>query len=181
MRECEQCKVDISHKRRDARFCSRSCKTKKWYVDQREDEEWVARHRAKDAERYLREAEHRREYARAQYDRNREAYVERSRAYRREYPERRRRAHDRRAEWIRSHPDYRHFPDSEWRALVNRLGGRCAYCNERRDDLQRDHVIPLKRGGRHAIANILPACPPCNGSKNDSLLVEWRRRLRERG
>ena len=46
--------------------------------------------------------------------------------------------------------------------------------DERCQSLEMDHVIPISRGGRHAIANILPSCPPCNRSKNGSLLSEWR-------
>lgn len=40
-----------------------------------------------------------------------------------------------------------------------------------------DHVIPVVRGGRHAIGNILPACAACNGSKHAALLVVWRHRV----
>lgn len=36
-----------------------------------------------------------------------------------------------------------------------------------------DHVIPLARGGRHGIGNVLPACQPCNSSKGARLLAEW--------
>lgn len=37
-----------------------------------------------------------------------------------------------------------------------------------------DHVIPIARGGRHAIGNLIPACDWCNKSKGDRLLAEWR-------
>lgn len=66
--------------------------------------------------------------------------------------------------------------DRDWRRLVQRYDGRCAYCGVRPKVLHLDHVIPLKRGGRDAIGNALPACPSCNFSKNASLLVEWRYR-----
>lgn len=66
--------------------------------------------------------------------------------------------------------------ERDWQRLVARYLGRCAYCGDRPDALHMDHVIPLKRGGRHAIGNVLPACPPCNLSKSARLLVEWRRR-----
>lgn len=65
----------------------------------------------------------------------------------------------------------------DWLALCRRFGGRCAYCAER-SDLTMDHVVPLSRGGRHAIGNILPACDRCNKSKGGLLLVEWNRRRR---
>ena len=51
--------------------------------------------------------------------------------------------------------------------------GPCAYCGTS-GRLQLDHVIPLSRGGRHAIGNLVAACLSCNDSKNAKLLIEWR-------
>lgn len=66
------------------------------------------------------------------------------------------------------------FTSDDWRRIVNRYGGRCAYCGAS-GVMTRDHVVPLSRGGRHAEGNIVPACMPCNQSKTTKLLVEWRR------
>lgn len=57
--------------------------------------------------------------------------------------------------------------------LVRRYGGLCAYCRER-PYKHFDHVIPLSRGGRHGIGNLLPACAPCNLAKGARFLAEWR-------
>lgn len=62
----------------------------------------------------------------------------------------------------------------DWKRLVNRFDGRCAYCGVRPEQLDQDHVIPLSLGGRDAIGNILPACRSCNSSKSDRLLIDWR-------
>jgi 5-methylcytosine-specific restriction endonuclease McrA len=62
--------------------------------------------------------------------------------------------------------------ERDWRRLVARHGGLCAYCKERPWE-HRDHVVPLSRGGRHTIGNLLPACAPCNQSKSARLLMEW--------
>ena len=60
---------------------------------------------------------------------------------------------------------------------IKRLHSRhrylCAYCKKRPIE-HLDHVIPLARGGSHGIGNLLPACQPCNQSKNKKLLSEWR-------
>lgn len=64
----------------------------------------------------------------------------------------------------------------DWRRLVHRFRDCCAYCGARPETMQMDHVIPLALGGRHAIGNVLPACPPCNHSKSARLLIEWRSR-----
>lgn len=36
-----------------------------------------------------------------------------------------------------------------------------------------DHIIPLKRGGRHIPDNLVASCKSCNCSKNDKLIEEW--------
>ena len=57
--------------------------------------------------------------------------------------------------------------------LLARHRFACAYCGET-GRLDIDHVVPLKRGGRHAIGNLLPACRTCNASKNARFLAAWR-------
>lgn len=52
----------------------------------------------------------------------------------------------------------------------------CAYCREPCVPTI-DHVVPLARGGRDEPSNVVPACKPCNSSKNDRLLSEWRGRI----
>ncbi len=61
----------------------------------------------------------------------------------------------------------------EWLRLVRRYDECCAYCGAN-ELLTQDHVVPLSRGGRHAIGNLLPACGTCNSSKGARLLMEWR-------
>lgn len=55
--------------------------------------------------------------------------------------------------------------------LVDRyavFGFRCWICG--RDDVQlhMDHVKPISKGGAHMLANIRPACKPCNSRKRDA-------------
>ena len=64
--------------------------------------------------------------------------------------------------------------ERDWLRLVNRYRGCCAYCGDESDSIELDHVIPLVKGGRHAIGNVLPACTPCNRSKNARWLADWR-------
>ena len=70
----------------------------------------------------------------------------------------------------------------EWAALVVAWGG-CAYCGAGDTPaLQRDCVLPISRGGRYTLRNIVPACRSCNASKCNSEVTTWlrRRRLDER-
>lgn len=152
-RLCAACFGSLEGKRSHAIYCSRTCKTRA--SDQRRiaDGRGVARDRA----RYQDEAEHRRAYALRYLAEN----SERMRAIRR------RRKGQLKAEILV-------FTDRDWARLVARHRGCCAYCGEPHPHLQRDHVLPLARGGRHSIGNILPACPPCNYQKKAKLLSEWR-------
>lgn len=57
-------------------------------------------------------------------------------------------------------------------ALIEEFNGLCGYCSAPWEHL--DHYIPLARGGRHTIANLVPACAACNLSKGAKLPVfEW--------
>ena len=57
-----------------------------------------------------------------------------------------------------------------WRALKQRVGGVCVYCNTRAP-LTRDHIKPKARGGGNRRSNIIPACVGCNQAKADR---PWR-------
>lgn len=48
----------------------------------------------------------------------------------------------------------------------------CAYCGTS-DDITWDHVVPMSRGGANAAHNLVPACGPCNRSKNSKTPDEW--------
>jgi 5-methylcytosine-specific restriction endonuclease McrA len=65
---------------------------------------------------------------------------------------------------------------AEWRELVRRYDGRCAYCSGQ-GPLTRDHRIPLARGGSNAIENLVPACRSCNARKRLMTEEEFRARL----
>ena len=140
-------------KRPHAAYCCRACKTAA------SDRRRVAdgRQRARDRERYPREAEHRREYAKQ---------------YLKDHPEEMRAIRRNRKSRVKAQRFA--FTEQDWKRLVARYRGCCAYCGEKCDRLQREHVIPISRGGRHSAGNILPACPRCNGSKKAKLLTEWR-------
>jgi 5-methylcytosine-specific restriction endonuclease McrA len=65
----------------------------------------------------------------------------------------------------------------QWTALQAAWGG-CAYCGTSETPLQRDCVLPLSRGGRYTLGNILPACRACNTSKCNGEVTTWLRRKR---
>lgn len=65
--------------------------------------------------------------------------------------------------------------EAEWLSLVHEWGG-CAYCGGQGPALQKDTMLPISRGGRYTLANVVPACGPCNASKSNSELTTWMRR-----
>jgi hypothetical protein len=66
---------------------------------------------------------------------------------------------------------------AQWDALVEVWGG-CAYCGATGVALQKDCVLPISRGGRYTVTNVVPACGPCNASKCNQEVTGWLRRKR---
>jgi 5-methylcytosine-specific restriction endonuclease McrA len=48
----------------------------------------------------------------------------------------------------------------------------CASCGAAGEHL--DHIVPVSRGGHHAIGNLQMMCGKCNLSKHNKLSIEWR-------
>lgn len=72
----------------------------------------------------------------------------------------------------------RPVPKSEWRAVIERDGNKCVYCDrpsgkyippETASDavISVDHVIPACRGGSNTPKNLVAACMSCNTFKGD--------------
>jgi hypothetical protein len=67
---------------------------------------------------------------------------------------------------------------SEWTVICSQVyerdGRVCAYCGDVDGPHQIDHVLPLSRGGTNDLDNLQVACKPCNTSKGDRTVEEWR-------
>jgi 5-methylcytosine-specific restriction endonuclease McrA len=64
---------------------------------------------------------------------------------------------------------------AQWTMLQETWGG-CAYCGESATALQKDCLLPISRGGRYTLTNVVPACRPCNASKWNTEVTTWMRR-----
>lgn len=67
-----------------------------------------------------------------------------------------------------------HIPAKQLRARFAQFDNCCAYCGAA-GDMQIEHVVPICRGGTHAIGNIVPACQTCNYSKREHEVERWYR------
>ena len=67
--------------------------------------------------------------------------------------------------------------DEQWTAVQVAWSG-CAYCGATTGAMQRDCVLPISRGGRYTLDNIVPACRSCNASKCNDEVTGWLRRKR---
>jgi len=65
----------------------------------------------------------------------------------------------------------------QWFAILDAWAA-CAYCGAAGAALQKDCVLPISRGGRYTIDNVVPACRSCNTSKCNEEVTSWMRRRR---
>lgn len=63
----------------------------------------------------------------------------------------------------------------QWQAILAAWGA-CAYCGAQESALQKDCVLPISRGGRYTVDNVVPACRSCNASKCNEEVTSWMRR-----
>lgn len=66
------------------------------------------------------------------------------------------------------------FDSFDWMELLVQWDERCAYCGQKGLKLEREHMIPLSRGGSHTKGNIVPSCQPCNVKKGTKTVDEYR-------
>ncbi|MFK5646643.1 HNH endonuclease [Ornithinimicrobium sp. LYQ121] len=64
---------------------------------------------------------------------------------------------------------------TQW-AVLQEVWAGCAYCGGATGSLQRDCLLPISRGGRYTLDNVVPACASCNASKCHTEVTVWLRR-----
>jgi hypothetical protein len=62
--------------------------------------------------------------------------------------------------------------------ILTKSLGHCAYCGcALGENFTIDHVVPIWKNGGNEDSNLVAACTPCNASKRDYTLPQWRKRL----
>ena len=64
------------------------------------------------------------------------------------------------------------FTLNDWNNCLDFFEHSCAYCGEK-EKLEKDHVIPIAKGGHYTPNNIIPACKSCNASKRNKNMDDW--------
>ena len=98
---------------------------------------------------------------------NKESISERQRAYYKQYPEKERERQGRRRARKNEAGTFIISP-KDLRRLKN---NPCYICGGKSEHI--DHIVPLGRGGRHSIGNLVACCAKDNLRKNNLLLVEY--------
>jgi len=57
--------------------------------------------------------------------------------------------------------------------IFEKFGRQCSYCDTKTGPLNLDHVQPKSRGGSNRVANLVPACIPCNTSKGSQPIEQF--------
>lgn len=73
------------------------------------------------------------------------------------------------------------FTEEQWRYALDFFGHCCAYCGKDEEtnkaeygwNIEREHVVPLTKGGGYTATNIIPACRRCNIGKFNGDFEEW--------
>ncbi len=73
-----------------------------------------------------------------------------------------------------SSKDYKLTPE-QWENALKIFENKCAYCGAE-GDLTKDHVVPLDKGGKYEVSNIIPCCQLCNSSKGTEEMGIWFRK-----
>jgi hypothetical protein len=67
----------------------------------------------------------------------------------------------------------RAIPQQIQTAVMQRDGECCRYCGTEDGPFHLDHILPVSRGGDHALDNLTVACAACNMSKGAMTPEEW--------
>jgi 5-methylcytosine-specific restriction endonuclease McrA len=120
---------------------------------------------------YQEHREEAKEFSHDYYQDHREDVDERNRIYSKKHPEYKRiGCRNRRARILNASGNGWSAKDEK--QLKQDYSYRCAYCGKD-TKLELDHIVPISRGGKHAIENIVPACRSCNSSKGSKSLLKW--------
>lgn len=65
--------------------------------------------------------------------------------------------------------------EKQWLDKASYYFYKCKWCGKQldRNTCTVDHIIPLSKGGTNWVSNLVPACRPCNSSKQAKDWKQW--------
>lgn len=66
----------------------------------------------------------------------------------------------------------------DWKDCMLHFKGSCAYCGKpegraKADKMDRDHLVPISKGGKTERSNVIPACRTCNRGRGNRDWKQW--------
>lgn len=151
--------------------------------ERKREKERAEKEKIREAQRPMREAKKRERlisYRKRYYAANREKVVEKSRVYRSENLQKcraRELAYQKteKGKMVAKNTTHRRraakregtVTTEQLLTLKAKAKGRCYYCCRKSKNLTIDHIVPLAKGGRHDLDNLVMACGECNRRKSD--------------
>jgi hypothetical protein len=162
-------KVEAYREKYKDRYTERKKETKKRYAEEHKEEQKLRFQRYWEKNKDRMHARAREYYIRTRADRKQKQSESNSR-YRRNNLERFRQYAQRRYHIKRNLPAT--LTMDEWEYIKSVFEWTCCYCGAA-CDLDREHFIPVTKGGGYTLENILPACNSCNTSKFNNDFEDW--------
>ena len=72
----------------------------------------------------------------------------------------------------------------EWLDILKKHNYKCFYCGIKFDENtlpERDHIIPISKGGNNIKKNVVPACRSCNAKKHNKIIKEKVKKSKKKG
>lgn len=107
------------------------------------------------------------------YENNKEKIKEKVKKYNKENPHIKINSHVKRRE--KEENQGKGFTKEQWLEMMEFFDWKCAYSGEKLDKNTRtiDHIVPLDKGGKHEIWNLVPMCKSYNSSKHTKDMLNW--------
>ena len=75
-------------------------------------------------------------------------------------------------------PDY---ALKDWKDAMVHFGGCCPICGvtegrSKKSKFDRDHIVPISKGGKTVRNNVMPCCSKCNRGRGNKEIFEWFRK-----
>lgn len=73
----------------------------------------------------------------------------------------------------------RRLTPNQRQMIYDKMNGHCAYCECKisKQEMQVDHVFPLRKGGEDILENMFPPCRSCNHYKSTLTVEQFKQML----